>query len=45
MKKFLAVLGLLCFLSPVVWAGNLYEASEDFRQKHEYIFYLTVLGR
>ena len=45
MKKFLAVLGLLCFLSPVVWAGNLYEASEDVRQKHEEMLYPTVLVR
>ena len=45
MKKFLAVLGLLCFLSPVVWAANLYEASEDVRQKHEEMLYPTVLVR
>ena len=45
MKRFLAVLGLLCLFSPVAWAGNLYEASEDVRQKHEEMLYPTVLVR
>tara|TARA_R110002051_G_scaffold236660_1_gene297790 strand:- start:1168 stop:2025 length:858 start_codon:yes stop_codon:yes gene_type:complete len=45
MKKFLAVFGVLCFLSPVVWAGGLYEASQDVRQKHEQMLYPTVLVR
>ena len=45
MKKFLAVLGFLCFLSPTVWADSLYEASQDVRQKHEEMLYPTVLVR
>tara|TARA_R110002110_G_scaffold139000_1_gene325383 strand:+ start:2281 stop:3135 length:855 start_codon:yes stop_codon:yes gene_type:complete len=45
MKRFLAVLALLCLFSPVAWAGNLYEASEDVRQKHEEMLYPTVLVR
>tara|TARA_R110002020_G_scaffold2488_1_gene11669 strand:- start:13869 stop:14750 length:882 start_codon:yes stop_codon:yes gene_type:complete len=58
MKKFLAVLGVLCFLSPVTGAraaddadaqalsgDDLYEASQDVRQKHEQMLYPTVLVR
>ena len=45
MKRFLAVLALLCLFSPVAGAGNLYEASEDVKQKHEEMLYPTVLVR